>query len=289
MTPNYSDFKITMKSDAFDTDALPLQAFETFILSDSILTFYPSSQVRIKDPVGVISDNIYFVEGLKFEVSIKRESDNKGLGGTYVWSGNDFIDIEPAEFISGSNEFGLVHSSIIDEYSGTKGWNKQIDKIVDELCNELNLKDITIESTNGTFLHYQMGRTQSKMIQALSELAYSKDFEKSSFVTFINNKNKFYFTPLAKLFNKKPIKELFFNMDSNLKEHSIKGAEIKTFGMLVNKRIYNPKVYKYNKDGSVSDESVEFSKQVYNNGRNAKLLIRGQELDLSEPSSMQSY
>jgi hypothetical protein len=93
---------------------IPLRVYPRILFRDSLFEFFPYAEVHYKDSSGQISDKVFFVEGLDFDLSFGRDEykeDKKTKGGylshRYVWSENQINMVTVSEKISGNNVFVL--------------------------------------------------------------------------------------------------------------------------------------------------------------------------------------
>lgn len=295
---------IEFGSEDSSKNAVPLKEYNRIFFNDSIFSFYPTAEIFFRDSGGLISDKLFFVEGLELATKLgyPEETDEKGVttGGylehEYVWSENQMNNIIMSSNISGDNIFILVSKYAIKDIPKSKSYNyngsskKTIDQIIkNDLIKDWNLsssgenKKQFITATNGFPFVNQVNMTNRVFIELLSEFAYSNSYPTSCFYTFINSRGEFYFMAMEELLAQPPTMtyEIDITQDMMTNEKYIKSYMVMHGGMPVNLKNYKKQFYNYSSAGVAStDAPLRIHDAIkYKTSANEKLLIRKQYVD----------
>lgn len=280
-------YTFTMTSEqeliAFD-DNLTIRAYPKILFSDSILDFYPSLEVYVRDKQAVLSEKLFFIEGLSIKVKLGRNEETTTadakkdtLGGylvnNYVWVTHDINQTEIKDHISGDYIFLLVPYLYIKDSADTKAYKNKISNIVRLVLKEKqgynfipiesgDSKNCFIEETTDlqtTF--YQAGRLGRFLLKTLAGRAVSKNFSNSPFYTFLNNKGEFYFMSVSGMLKENSVctYRIEETPESVRDPYVIKGYTVQSGGALINKKNYNKKFYKIKSDGTVDPETIKIA------------------------------
>jgi hypothetical protein len=264
----------TPKALTFDEN-IPVRNYRRVFFSDSLFKFFPYGELYYGDSIGLITDHVFFIEGLEFELTFGREDviDIEGnvieggyINNTYFWSENQINKINMADNVSGDNILVLCGVSKRDDHPRSRSWNndgsttyKTIDTILKtDILPELNI-DATkqfISKCDGTPYICQCADNNRTFVESLSTIAYSSSFQKSPFYTFINSAGEFYFMALEEMMKQPPVKEyqISFSKDIMLDSNYIKDYNIMFGGAPVNLYNYNKRFFKFKADGSYENE-----------------------------------
>ena len=252
-------FTFSIKSDPpiIDSTNVGKNSFPRIYWSSDIFSFYPYQETYMNDRMGLITDDIFFVEGLKFTIMIGRESQKEYLEHTYCWSENQMNNISLGKHVSGDNVFLFLSYYYMMDVPQSRIWaDKTASDVVAEIIDkDFELRDskkIFIEPTEGTDTWYQFNTKDKLFITMLSENCVSATYPKSPYVTFINNKGEFYFQTIAKLFSQKSLFTFELRVDetSSLDPLVIQSYDLLFGGLPCNKDLYIVDYYTVNDSGA---------------------------------------
>jgi hypothetical protein len=235
------------------------------LVMDSIFEFYPSIEIIIADDVGLISDVITMVEGMKFTSKL-GDPDFGYVTHDYAATKNEIIHAKITTHLSSDVLLNFTSYYNLLDIKDSMAWDDTISNIVKDVCTKNlkipNDKLSNIETTVGKDKWYRVNETAQTFFRKLLKRSYSQTFENSPFLTFINSNGEFYFSSIEKLFkSQQPINTTpyIFSGDDN---QSYDAFAIKNFytmqgGLETNKENYNPKFFYRTKTGTINTESGE--------------------------------
>lgn len=305
----YSPYQFKMISNpvllTFDEE-IPLRAFPRILFRDSLFEFFPYSEVHYKDSTGQISDKVFFIEGLEFDMSLEKEevTDEDGniiSGGTienkYVWSENQINYVEVTNNISGNNVFVLISAYDLHNIPKSRSFNyenaspQKVNQIVEQIITgDWNIpKDKLFISPTLDGLPYvnQCNINNRQFIEQLAEIAYSPSYEKSPVYTFINCKGEFYFQTLEEMFAEAPVREyrIALTEDMHYNPDMIKSYNIQCGGMPVNKDNYKRKFYRFTSDSIIHIEDQTIHEATPKFEERDTILVRNEYIPKEENTS----
>lgn len=295
MSEQINDFEFLMKSnlpDFMDFTTLPVRAFPRIYFSDSIFKFYPYGEVYFNDPLGEVSDKVYFIEGLEF--NIKFGKINAYLEHDYLWAEDTVNDMVMNNFISGTKVFVLLSAQSQNDIPQSRAWDDVISNVVNTIVGDFNPPTAKfVTATTGKRIWYQFNTTNREFLKDIANVAFTdKSSIPAPFYTFFNCAGDFYFMNLEELFNQQEIAEYKFTIDeeSLVDETTVKNAEIYSLGTPVNKDGYHRKVYKIDETGASVNEQFliadHFIKKDTKTSASQKMLIRKDTSQESNPTEI---
>lgn len=281
---------------------IPIRNYSRIFFTDSIFTLFPLGEIYYKDHSGLISDKVFFVEGLEFKAKLGYEKTEETLedgtvvedGGylehEYVWSESQFNNVQISNALSGDIVFLLLSKYYKDDHPKCLTFNhenhsqfKTISQILKEDILpswgflEEKYKD-TISDTVGTPYLNQLNMTNRQFIKLLAEYSYSQNFVTSGFYTFINCNGEFYYMTIQEMLNQPSVMKYKIDLTESMTidKNIIKDYTILHGGLPVNKENYNRKFFHYGPDGEVVTEDKHIQDSVSDVSTLTKLLVRKQ-------------
>jgi hypothetical protein len=277
--------------DLLDFSEINIRAFPRIYLSDSIFEFYPYGEVYFNDPIGQVSDEVYFIEGLEFETKMGIDPDF--LEHKYLWAEDTVNDIKIQNFISGTKVFVLLSAYIQNDIPQSRAWEDTISNVVNTVIADFSPTTTNVSSTTGSGKRYQFNLTNKEFLKDLANIAYTDSATvETPYYTFCNCAGDFYFMHLEELFGQAPVADFKFTMDEESvgDETAVQNAEIYSIGLPATREGYNRKVYKLNETGVVENAqfliSSHFVKQDTSTSLAQKLLIRKDTAQESAPTDI---
>lgn len=239
--------------------------YERVVISDSIYNFYPIMDTHINDKAGIIVDGVVSAEGKVFLTKIG--SDQKGYEGwlesEWVWLHSNTTDVPVTSYLGGITGISYSHRFYRNDIPRVRAWDDTISNIVTSIIerdyNLKNVEKIFITRTNGKKIRQQPGVQNNTFLKALANRAYSKNFEYSPFITFLNSAGEFYFCAIDDLLKRgtRISDEPYLvesNVDSETKRNVLSKIEsIKTNGLVKNKQNYKVELISYRKEDFNTD------------------------------------
>jgi len=279
-----------------DQDKSP-RMVRRILFEDSLLKFFPYSELYIKDDASIISDYFHFVEGLQLKASLGNQEEGY-MGQDYCWSEGQINNVRFSNHIAGDQIFLMLAFPYMNNYPDTKAYKGEISDIVTTIAKDV----LKIASTNvdriidgkkisePTFhisptingkdeIWYQGKRNQREFIEYLSTRALTKSSNSiSPYVTFINSNGEFYFSTLDELYKQSPVKKFKIEMNSDMSTTAgfVKNYDIMNGGLLCNLSSYKNKVFTLEGQGIPTvDETVALSDRFIKlKGNNSKFLAK---------------
>lgn len=306
---NYSPYTFKMVSDppALEfSEELPLRVYPRILLRDSLFEFFPYSEVHYKDSTGQISDKIFFIEGLKFDVTLEKEEEkdkdgNVVSGGimsaSYVWSENQINFVEVTDKISGNNVFIMLSSYDLQNIPKSRAFNyenapqQKVNEIVEQIVTgdwNIPKEKLFISPTLDGFPYVnQCGINNRAFIEQLAEIAYSPSYKLSPVYTFINCRGEFYFQTLEEMMAELPVREYQIKLSEDMQTNPniIKSYNVQCGGMAVNKDNYKRKFYRFTSDSILHIEDLTIHEATPKFNDKDKLLIRNEYIPKEEHTS----
>jgi hypothetical protein len=256
--------------------------FPKIVLEDSIFDFYPYAEIYLKDLVGMVPDYLFFVEGLDFNIQLGNNDDGF-MSANYCWSEHQISDTQAAENLAGTSIFVMISSYMGKDKFFYRSWDDTILNVVKEIIQkDYNLKDTTkifySLNTTGVFQHNQYNETNRDFLILLSNKAYTQNFPKSSFFTFFNCLNEFYFMSLSELFNQTSVAKytLLFDEKRTRNPNAIQKITFAVPGMVINKKNYEQDAYYLSSSGSYTKENLKLEDYLLGK-KNEKFLLQKQK------------
>jgi hypothetical protein len=250
---------------ALDFTKQAVTIWKKVLVMDSIFEFYPSIEIIVADDVGLISDVITMVEGMKFNA--KFGDPNAGyIEHDYVATKNEIIHAKITTHLSSDVLLKFLSYHNLLDIKDSAAWDDTLSNIVKDVCTKVlkipNNKLSNIEETVGKDKWYKINETAQTFFRKLKKRAFSQTYENSPFLTFINSNGEFYFSSIEKLFkSQQPInsKPYIFSGDD---DQSYDTLTIKNFytmqgGLETNKDNYNPKLFYRKNNGTINTENGE--------------------------------
>ena len=283
-----SEYEFKMKSNPpmIDFNDTPLRNFEKVSLSSSMDTFYSYAEINFKDEMGIIIDKAFFTEGLEFYIKYGNE-DYGFLENTFCWSENQVLNAEISGRLSGTNVFIMLDNAYIKDLPRSKSYTNSISGIVREVAlTELGISSdkIFISETDDSDTWYRYNEDAKSFIKRLSDIAYSKNSNKSPFVTFINTNGEFYFMAISELFSsQQPVETYIFSIEENavMSKDVITDFNIMMGGLPINYDDYKKKVFSMGADASISNEIFDIKDHFYKEAKE-KILVRKDYQDITD-------
>lgn len=286
---------------------IPIRSYRRILFSDAIFTFFPIGEVYYKDSSGLISDKVFFVEGLEFSTKLGYEKTEKTLedgtvvedGGylehDYAWSEGQFNNIQMSNAISSDVIFLLISKYSKTDYPKCVTYNHEnqsTSKTISQILKEDILpewgfleekyKD-TISDTFGTPYLNQLNMSNRKFIELLAEYSYSQNFQTSGFYTFINCNGEFYYMTIQEMLNQPSVMKYKIDLTEDMSINStiVKDYNILHGGLPINKDNYNRKFFHYAPNGEIVIEDRHIQDSLSDLDTETKLLVRKQYIPTS--------
>ena len=275
----------------------PPKQLKKLYFRDSIFQFFPYAEITIQDSDSSILNNIFFVEGMKFNLKLGRPENkdaNSGkVTGGYIehqfcWYKNLIDNCSIGNNVSGDNTQNLVSSLYLKNNAQTKAFKKPISSIVNDVLNQqfqiptTSIKKISNTLNNGEDIWYQAGRKPSEFLKYLASRSYSSaNPQNSNFTTFFNLGSEFYFQSFYDLYNQAPIKtfKIKTEQQTSLSDDAIRQLEITNIGMEYTYNNYNRKINKLKSDGSFVSQEKKISEYNLKLGANYKPIIDKKQIN----------
>lgn len=297
------------REDYEEAQGIPIRNYSRIFFQDSIFTLFPIAEVYYQDHSGLISDKVFFVEGLELATKLGYEKTETTLedgtiieeGGylehEYVWSESQFNNVMLSNHLSGDVVFLLISKYFMNDFEKCITYNHEnqdeLKTISDILKDDIlpawgflpeKYKD-TISDTFGTPYLNQFNMTNRTFIKLLAEYAYSKNFQTSGFYTFINCNGEFYFMTIQEMLNQPSVSQYKIDLaeDMTINAGIIKDYNILHGGLPVNKDNYNRKFFHYDESGDIVEEDKHIQDSLSDLDTASKLLVRKQYVP-SDPS-----
>jgi len=232
--------------------------FRRIYFEDSLFKFFPYGEVYYIDQVGIISDKLFFIEGMEFETKLGYNEEKQEDGGTvggwlehnYVWTEAQLNNGQPSNNVNGDQIFLLLSKHYMKNIHQSKSFNYEgaqqkmtISEILEkDLCPALDIpknKQFISKTTGYPYVN-QCNEMNGVFIENLSKVAYSISNQTSPFYTFINCNGEFYFMTIQELMQQPPAKVYVLDIaeDMQMNDKYIKRWETMHSGMKFNKYNY---------------------------------------------------
>lgn len=297
-----SPFKFIFESDPKGIkigESINPRMIERVYIKDSLFSFYPYMELYIKDDISLISDNFFFVEGLKFHVELGSDenlnaSDDQNKGGyikhNYVWSEDSITNCAMINHLNGTNALLLISEHYIKDRPSTQAFNKPLSDIAEEIGTSILDISKTDKAKSKYFIGttknsaadiwYQAGRNCSRFLKDLAAESYSslKSQTQTPYETFINCDGDFYFMSYAEMYEQSSVAKfkMKFKNNSSLSFDVIQGIEVMHGGLPVNKKTYTQEKFYLPQTGEVVTKPEEIQlkdKYIKINGTKDKFLV----------------
>ncbi|MCL1864583.1 MAG: hypothetical protein FWF73_02085, partial [Spirochaetes bacterium] len=262
---------------------------------DTMFKFFPYGEVYYIDQVGLISDKLFFIEGMEFNVQIgyneEQQENGSFTGGwlehNYVWTEAQLNNIEPSNNINGDQIFILLSKHYMTDRPQSGSFNNESSQqkmtISDILKKvyipffEIPKNKYFISETNGFPYLNQYNDMNKDFIRKLTRAAYSTSFQQSPFYTFINCNGEFYFMTIQELMNQQPVKDFIIDISptSQMDDTYIKEYDTLHGGMPFNKENYLKRFYSFENAGvNISEqENIHKMTDYKIDNENERLLV----------------
>lgn len=292
-------------------DTLSPRSVRRVFFSDSIFEFYPYFEFYLKDNLGMISDKVFFVEGLELEVAFgsDEKTDDKGIKtngyikNKYVWSENQINNVKGAEHISGDNVFVCTSKSKVLDFPKSRAYNYEnapVKQTIGDIVKLIALNDLMVPAMNlgkpeqsnlfisktTGFPYVPQNNVDNRdFLKLLSSISYNTGSNVNSpYFTFINSQGEFYFMSLFDMYNQKPVAEysLAFDLNMTTDDFTIGEYTILQGGMPVNRKNYSKNVFSLQPVGTPKLETVKLHDKELKVNNTDKFLVRSQYI--TEPT-----
>jgi len=269
-------YEFIMKSNpiALDTSNLSFRNFSNIYISSDIYSFFPYLEVEILDAMGVVLDQLYFIEGLEFNVKFGNIEVGY-LEHNYCWSENQILDCRMANHISGTNLFIMLSNYYSLDSPVSRAWTQlPLSTVISTMLatdwklikNPVPLLNkVNISITDLPYDWCQANKTNSQFITSMSEVASNLITPFSPFVTFINSAGEFYFSTIADLFLiQLPVAEFVLEMaeDTMYNPAYLKAVEVYFGGMPVNKSDYEKNIFTITGTGDYDSQTANIQNHI---------------------------
>lgn len=293
--PNNSIYKTYLETEPkalLLNEETPYKRIRKVYLRDSIFDFMPYAELEINDDEGAILDNVFFSEGMIFNLKfgipeVKGTNGQVVEGGllshSFCWSEYQVPEGFIGEGVVGYNKMILTSKLALANRPKTVAFKKPISDIVDEvLTKQLGVngtffkKNITKTTNNSNDVWYQAGRTPEDFLDYLASRAYTTtNVKNSNFVTFCNLNNTIYFQSFMDLYNQTPVKEIETGGSdtATLDSNTLRRIKVIGLGMPESFRNYNNSYHKVNSDGSFTDYNKTIPDLDYTLNNQSKKII----------------
>lgn len=289
MAQEFNDFQFQFKANplVLDFSELPMANFRRNYMESDVFSFYPYMEVFFEDELGAIPDRLLFVEGL--EIQVKCGFEELGyIEHNYCWSEAQLTDCQVTDHLSGLTSFFLLSKHYHTDYRKSKAWkNKTLSSIAQEIAtNDFGIpaNKQFISTTDGINDFPQVNETNAQYLKRIADMAYSLNYPKSPFFTFINSQGEFYFMAIEEMFKSQQSVATFkIKMDENqtIDPDIIKRYDVVFGGLPVNKEDYRKKIYYIENTGMYSNETTDINNHFTKEPRE-KYLLRNQYLPLGQ-------
>jgi len=268
LTPNLADFS-----------GLTILNFPQIKWESDINSFFAYSVLNLNDPVGMILDELLFIEGLIFRIKFGKR-DYGFFDHKYTWSENQMLDARPGKHISGINKLILISAEYLKDLPVSKAWRGQtISAIAQSIATNvfgIPIAKQHITTTMGTPDVPQMNEKSSSYLKRLARIACGSSNNKSPFYTFINDQGEFYFMNLDELIRQDSVFDYEFNLNLTMSTEVryVKGYTFLQGGLPVNYDNYKNKVYVIDNQGNYVSQEPTLANFFVKKTNNEKILIR---------------
>jgi len=279
---------ISFKSET-EADGMSLKNFRKIYFEDNITSLYPYGDVYYIDQLGIISDKIFFVEGMEFNIKLGYEEDSKKKGGwlehNYVWVEGQLNNVELADNVAGDQIFILFSKHIFTDRVQSRSFNYEDAKktTITDALKTVYMPFFSIPkekwfiSDTADFPYFnQYNETNGVFLQKLAQVAYSKNDPLAPFFTFINCNGEFYFMHMADLMRQQPVKEFMIGISETAQFDDKYIKEYNTFhhGMTLNKRNYINSFFTFeNNELAIENRTIHEATDYISKDEREKLLV----------------